>query len=945
MIPRYYRSDGAVVRMKTYLHADELNELIKCMVCGDTSTGFHYGIHSCEGCKGFFRRSLNQHESYTCSNNGQCEISLYTRNQCQLCRWKKCLGVGMSKDGSRLGRRSKRMIEKMHETIAKQRNQGDMTVKPAGFYSNHPDLFAQGKYGPGGMPPGGMNHPGGPQGAMLGHHMPPGMGGMPMGGMGAMYGHPSMGGGMGGFPMAAMLGGDGQVNPQVVMEHMRSISTIIKQELEQGGQERDPPSFNETSTPPEGSPPPIHSRRSSVTGCQDTCPSATMQQSAMQSPTITSLSTPPFRAGDPRGNGVDLYSAVKLSSPGNNTAQRQDTSPSVPQSKFDKFEEEYSHCAYRSESAPNSNEPPTAMEVDEAAYSRLPMSTISKMLRSGQPVILIPKDVSREGREGEKGHRDVVIPPSPTVVVIDNQKELDADMDDRERDDDEEKSNRSDSRDSPSSSKYAHGVSMKRRKSLEEFPLPHGKQITSYSPLQGHSGQFFQIPSSFPQGMSPATFLPSHSPLGSPWSPIAMTRPPLAISSSFMPASPPHLSMAMSPMGSPFMVHNAKMHHAASMDRKSNHSPLNPKSPHNPLHQRVRSTPDPDKSERSPSFSPSLHPSKSPSSPHQNHKPFIKEEPGLQDEPKIDAPRSGMLENFNPNEPITPEMKTKLEKIIHDVNKVYHDTCHYTFRRIKFLRERYFPQLGEDEELNGRLHSKYDHDCSKCDPPPGFPTGPIPPRELDPADGPIDGQKMWTFFSNKFTSQITRIVNFSKMIPGFKQLDREDQITLIKTGLFEVLTIRFSTVVDVATNTVYWWTTGDTFSLVDAHKMPMGNLFDLLFDFGQRVNRMMLDDSEYALMSAVVIMSADRPGLKNRKLIREVQLDLLKALQLEISDNHPDDDQLFFRLLTTIPKLREISPEHTRRLMDLKIRQPGVSFPPLHAEIFDLDKEDAAESS
>ena len=34
-----------------FLITDELNELIKCMVCGDTSTGFHYGIHSCEGCK------------------------------------------------------------------------------------------------------------------------------------------------------------------------------------------------------------------------------------------------------------------------------------------------------------------------------------------------------------------------------------------------------------------------------------------------------------------------------------------------------------------------------------------------------------------------------------------------------------------------------------------------------------------------------------------------------------------------------------------------------------------------------------------------------------------------------------------------------------------------------------------------------------------------------
>ncbi|XP_071490387.1 uncharacterized protein [Diadema antillarum] len=914
-----------VARMKSYLPADELNELIKCMVCGDTSTGFHYGIHSCEGCKGFFRRSLNQHESYTCSNNGQCEISLYTRNQCQLCRWKKCLGVGMSKDGSRLGRRSKRMIEKMHETIAKQRNQGDLTGKPAGFYSNHQGLFEHaGKYGPGALPPAGMNHPGGPHGPMLGHHMAGGMGGMPMGGMGAMYGHMgAMPGGMGGFPMAAMLGGDGQVNPQVVMDHMRSISTIIKQELEQGG--HDP--YTEVSTPPEGSPPPVHSRRSSV-GCSDG--SATMQQNAMQSPTITSLSTP-FRPGEQRGNNsVELYSAIKLPSPGSTATQRQDGSPNVCVPS--KVDEEYQPCA-----RPNSQQSgePTAMEVDESAYSKLPMSTISKMLRSGQPVILIPKDVSRE----EKSHKDIVIPPSPTVVVVENQREVDSEMAD-DRDDDDEKSTKSDSRDSPSSSKYAHQMSsMKRRKSLgEDFPIPPGKQMTSFPSIQGPGGQFF-LGGSFPQGMPPASFLPSHSPLSSPWSPMAISRPNLAISASFMPASPPHITMT-----NPFMVPNPKIH-ATPVDRKSNHSPLNPcKSPQTQSHARVRSPPEHDKHDHSlpsPSFSSPARGARSPSSPKEVKQ--VKKEPGVPDEPDP-KPRGGLPE-FNMDEPITAEMKAKLHKIIHDVNKVYHDTCHYTFRRIKFLRERYFPHLGEDEELNGRLHSKYDHDCSKCDPPPGFPTSLTPPRELDPAEGAIDGQRMWTFFSNKFTSQITRIVNFSKMIPGFKQLDREDQITLIKTGLFEVLTIRFSTVVDVATNTVHWWTTGDTFSLIDAHKMPMGNLFDLLFDFGQRVNRMMLDDSEYALMSAVVIMSADRPGLKNRKLIKEVQLDLLKALQLEISDNHPEDDQLFARLLTTIPKLREISPEHTRRLMDLKIQQPGVSFPPLHAEIFDLDKEENTDTS
>ena len=86
-----------------------------------------------------------------------------------------------------------------------------------------------------------------------------------------------------------------------------------------------------------------------------------------------------------------------------------------------------------------------------------------------------------------------------------------------------------------------------------------------------------------------------------------------------------------------------------------------------------------------------------------------------------------------------------------------------------------------------------------------------------------------------------------------------------------------------------------------------------------------------------MFLKLDRPGLKNRERIRQLQVDLLRALNLELSENHPNDHGLFARLLTTIPKLREIGPEHTRRLMELKIRSPDVNFPPLHAELFDLN--------
>jgi hypothetical protein len=66
-----------------------------CPICGDRVSGYHYGLLTCESCKGFFKRTVQNKKQYQCTAEQNCVVDKTCRKRCPHCRFQKCINRGM----------------------------------------------------------------------------------------------------------------------------------------------------------------------------------------------------------------------------------------------------------------------------------------------------------------------------------------------------------------------------------------------------------------------------------------------------------------------------------------------------------------------------------------------------------------------------------------------------------------------------------------------------------------------------------------------------------------------------------------------------------------------------------------------------------------------------------------------------------------------------------
>ncbi|KAM9325254.1 peroxisome proliferator-activated receptor gamma [Gastrophryne carolinensis] len=181
---------------------------------------------------------------------------------------------------------------------------------------------------------------------------------------------------------------------------------------------------------------------------------------------------------------------------------------------------------------------------------------------------------------------------------------------------------------------------------------------------------------------------------------------------------------------------------------------------------------------------------------------------------------------------------------------------------------------------------------------------------------------------------VREITEFAKNIPGFVNLDLNDQVTLLKYGVHEIIFMLWASFMNKDGVLISEGQGFMTREFLKSLRKPFCDFMEPKFEFAIRFNALELDDSDLAIFAAVVILSGDRPGLLHVKPIEDIQDNLLQALELQLKLNHPDSSQLFAKLLQKMTDLRQIVTEHVQLLQIIKKTEADMNLHPLLQEIY-----------
>lgn len=197
----------------------------------------------------------------------------------------------------------------------------------------------------------------------------------------------------------------------------------------------------------------------------------------------------------------------------------------------------------------------------------------------------------------------------------------------------------------------------------------------------------------------------------------------------------------------------------------------------------------------------------------------------------------------------------------------------------------------------------------------------------------MEKSMLWDKVTELSSKGIIKIVEFAKKMPGFTSLSTSDQITLLKAACLEIMILRLCSRYDLDKD-VMLFNGGLSLDREQLQKGGFGTLTDTIFRFASSLKVLNIDEMEYAVLSAICLISGDRSGLEESERVEQMQEPILEALKHYVRTRRKDQPNVFAKILYKLTDLRSISVKGAERVLHLRLEMPD-ELPPLIIEMLD----------
>ena len=194
-------------------------------------------------------------------------------------------------------------------------------------------------------------------------------------------------------------------------------------------------------------------------------------------------------------------------------------------------------------------------------------------------------------------------------------------------------------------------------------------------------------------------------------------------------------------------------------------------------------------------------------------------------------------------------------------------------------------------------------------------------------------------FLNMADESVRRLVKMAKHLEFFQRLDQDDQITLLKGAVLEVLVLRSAKMFDSRGKSWSVQKDGEQKSVSamglqlgdneDAHFMQQYQHFVMTL-----LTATMRDNVILMILMVMTLFSPDRGRLARKDMVVEAQEEYASILKEYCERRYPKEKLMFARILQKLADIRDISETHSKMLLHYK----SDDLVPLIVEIFNLSR-------